>query len=228
MMAKRKSKPLSQRQSKILSYIEHCIASYNHPPSIREICDECNISSTSVADYNLKQLEKKGYIERKSNVSRGIQVLRPIGSLQKEKNTVRVPLYGTITAGQPIYTPNNDMLAEEYIELSRELFSAPFGKELYALRVKDQSMIDALVDDGDIVVLAHQETANNGDMVAAQLLRDGQYEWTLKRFHQEGEIVQLRPANPAMFTEQDVLEKFTFPAQDVKISGKVCLVIRQV
>lgn len=224
-MAAKKVKKLSARQESILLYIEECIVTRKHPPSIREICEHCQISSTSVADYNLKRLEAMGYIDRQSNISRGIQVLRPMGALLEADGKYNVPLYGTIAAGEPIFTPNNDTPPEKYIEIARGLLRAPANKTFYALRVKGQSMIDALVDDGDIVVLAHQETANNGDMVAAQIRNE---EWTLKRFFQRGNTVELRPANPAMYTEQDIKHKFTFPAGDVKISGKVCLVLRQI
>lgn len=225
MAAKKKEKKLSERQRSILLYIEECIATQTHPPSIREICEECEISSTSVADYNLKRLEALGYIDRKSNISRGIQVVRPIGALLESEEKYNVPLYGSIAAGEPIFTPDNEVPAEQYIEIARNLFRSPTNKTLYALRVKGQSMIDALVDDGDIVILSHQETADNGDMVAAQIRNE---EWTLKRFYRHGSKVELRPANPAMFTEEDVKQKFTFPAGDIKISGKVCLVLRQI
>ena len=228
MAVKKKSKKLSRRQKEILLYIEECIASNKHPPSIREICQKCGISSTSVVDYNLRRLEEMNYIDRKSNISRGIQVLSPIGALLQSASKYNIPLYGTITAGEPIFTPDNETPAEEYLEIARSLFGTSPTKPLYALRVKGQSMIDALVDDGDIVVLAHQENADNGDMVAAQIVSDGHHEWTLKRFYQRDNMVELRPANPAMFTEQDIKQKFTFPAENVKISGKVCLVVRQI
>jgi repressor LexA len=226
MAAKKKAKKLSQRQESILLFIEECIAERKHPPSIREICDHCDVSSTSVADYNLKRLEELGYIERTSKVSRGIQVSRPIGPLRETEETVHVPLYGQIAAGDPISIPEADVPPEDYIEVARNLLHSPPGRPLFALRVRGQSMIDALIDDGDIVVVAHQETAENGDMVAAWI--ESREEWTLKRFYRSGESVTLRPANPMLFTEQDVAEKLTFPASDVKISGRVCLVVRQV
>lgn len=229
MAVRKKRKKLSQRQKDILYYIEECIAANRHPPSIREICQKCDISSTSVADYNLKRLEEMGHIDRQSNISRGIRVLNPIGALLEHTNKYNIPLYGTITAGEPIFTPDNTTPAEGYIEISRSLLRTPSHRSLYALRVKGHSMIDALIDDGDIVVLAHQEFANNGDMVAAQIVNDDDHhQWTLKRFYQRGEMVELRPSNPMMFTEDDIKKKFTFLAKNVKISGKVCLVVRKV
>ena len=226
MAGKKKSKKPSERQERILLYIESCIAERRHPPSIREICDECDISSTSVADYNLKKLEEMGYIERTNKVSRGIQVIKPIGALLESDVSLNVPLYGRIAAGDPIAMPDPDVVPEDFIEIARTLLRLPPNREVFALQVSGQSMIDALVDDGDIVVLTHQQTAENGDMVAAWI--ESRQEWTLKRFHQNGDAVTLRPANPTMFTEKDIHERFTFPATDVQISGRVCMVLRQV
>jgi repressor LexA len=224
MTGKRKSKDLSPRQEKMLLFIEDCLANH-HPPSIREICESCDISSTSVADYNLKRLEELGYISRKDNVSRGIQVLRPIGTKLLDDSKVQVPLVGEIAAGKPMSVPDNDTVAENYIEIARDLIRVTPKRGLFALRVKGHSMIDALVDDGDIVVISPQETADNGNMVAAQI-RDSS-EWTLKRFYKKGDKIVLQPANSGMFSEEDVRTKFTFPATDVTIAGRVCLVLRQ-
>jgi repressor LexA len=224
-MPKTKKKEMSPRQECMLHFIEKCIATRKRPPSIREICDECGISSTSVADYNLNRLAELGYIDRTSKVSRGIEVIRPVGAMLESEQTINVPVYGKIAAGDPIYMPDSDVRPEEFVELARNLLKTPKSKKLFALRVEGQSMVDALVDDGDIVVLSHQETANNGDMVAAWI--ESREEWTLKKFFQSGETVTLRPANPAMFTEEVISQRFTFPAQDVKVSGKVCLVVRQ-
>lgn len=228
MAAKRKKKRLSERQRAMQMFIEECIAERNHPPSIREICDHCDISSTSVADYNLRRLEERGYIKRDRKVSRGIQVLRPIGAMLESEFAVNVPMYGSIAAGEPITIPEADVEPDHFIEVARDLIRAPKTRDLFALRVQGQSMIDALIDDGDIVVLAHQETADNGDLVAAWIA--SREEWTLKKFFQEGDSITLRPANPAMYSEEDVAQKFTFSAreEDVKISGKVCLVLRQI
>lgn len=225
MAKSKKEKKLSTRQECILQFIEQCVSRRKHPPSIREICEECDISSTSVADYNLKRLEEMGYIDRTSKVSRGIQVMRPIGAMLGTDQTINVPLYGRIAAGVPINMPDTDVAPDTFVELARNLFKPPQNKQLFALRVQGHSMVDALVDDGDIVVLAHQETADNGDLVAAWI--ESRDEWTLKKFYQQGDTITLRPANPMMFTDEDVVRKFTFPAQDVKVSGKVCLVVRQ-
>jgi repressor LexA len=225
-MADRKAKRLSERQRRMLLFIEDCIAKRSQPPSIREICDHCDISSTSVADYNLKRLEERGYISRMSNVSRGIQVTTPIGALQETEDSYNIPVLGKIAAGAPIPLPEDtDTPAEEFIELAKTHMRAPVGKQLFALRVEGHSMIDALVDNGDVVILTKQETANNGEMVAAWIRP--REEATLKRFYQNGDKVTLRPANASMFTEEEIKQNFTFPAEDIQISGKVCFVFRQ-
>ncbi len=224
MTGKRKSKDLSPRQEKILLYIEDCLANH-HPPSIREICEACKISSTSVADYNLKRLEELGYIDRKGNVARGIQVVKPIGTKLLDNSKLNIPLYGKIAAGEPVYVPDADAPVEDFVEVARTMIPGAANNRLFALRVKGQSMIDALVDDGDIVVIAQQDTADNGNMVAAQIRNSS--EWTLKRFYRKGDKVVLQPANSSMFNEEDVRSKFTFPANDVTIAGRVCLVLRQ-
>ncbi len=223
-MAAKNKTGLSKRQQRILLFIEQCIVDRSQPPSIREICDHCDISSTSVADYNLKRMEEKGYISRMSNVSRGIQVLRPNGPMLETEEAYNVPLCGKIAAGTPIPLPE-ESVPEDFIEIAKKHLRAPAGRKLFALRVEGQSMIDALVDDGDVVILSSQETADNGDMVAAWI--KSREEATLKRFYQQGDRVVLRPANRAMFTEEQIKKDFTFPASEVQISGKVCFVFRQ-
>ncbi len=224
MAAKKKVKPLSKRQSEILAFIEKCIAERKQPPSIREICDHCEISSTSVADYNLKRLEEQGYITRTNHISRGIQVLNPMGAMKESETSLMVPIWGKIAAGAPIPLPEG--VPDDMIEVAKPLFRAPPTRDVFALRVQGHSMIDALVGDGDIVILTSQETADNGDMVAAWI--HSREEATLKRFYQHGDKVTLRPANPDLYSEEDIKRDFTFPATDVQISGKVCLVLRQV
>ena len=226
MSPKRPKSELSDRQKSILHFIEKRIARKMPPPSIREICEGCDISSTSVVDYNLKRMEALGYIDRTGKVSRGIQVLRPIGALREDELKVNVPLYGRIAAGTPIQMPEGDRTPDDHLEVARDLLRAPVGQSLFALRVDGTSMVDALVDDGDVVILAAQETAERGEMVAAWI--QSRDEWTLKKYYPKGDgTVELRPANRASFTEKDIREKFTFPATDVQISGRVCLVLRQ-
>jgi len=211
------TKDLSDRQQNILGFIRKFIAENRFPPTIREIGEEVGISSTSVVKYNLDALEKKGFIERDGDISRGIRV---VGELfDRAVDVISIPLMGRIAAGQPIPVPDSTFSpfgADATIDLTRDIVKDDKG--IYALEVQGDSMIDALINDGDIVVMRHQERVENGEL-AAVWLRD-QEETTLKRFYLEGRQVRLRPANPTM---KDML----FPAENVQVMGKVVCVIRQ-
>lgn len=204
-------KELSPKQRKILSFIEEFIDEHDYPPSIRQIQEACEISSTSVVDYNLKALEKSGYIERDPDNARGIKV---IGRGQGRV----VPIIGTIAAGEPIPVPSADTWHYDYdetITLDRERLGS--SGDVFALRVKGDSMIEDNVEDGDLVVLRAAQTAQNGEMVAAWLERE--QETTLKRFYLEGERVRLQPRNARLspiYTEAD----------NVRIQGKVIDLVR--
>lgn len=210
-------KNLSPKQRQILDFIRRFIDRNNYPPSIRDIQLGCDISSTSVVDYNLKALERLGYIRRDREVSRAIELLDGSGRRQR---TVGVPVLGTIAAGQPIPVPNQDtwsMVAEEVIDVPED-FTA--GKEnIFALRVKGTSMIDALVNDGDTVLLQPANTATNGEMVAVWLKREG--ETTLKKFYHEGNRIRLQPANATM-------EPIYTDPENVEVQGKVVSVLRRI
>lgn len=208
---------LSARQSKILEFIQQFLTNYGYPPTVREIGEATGISSTSVVDYNLKALERMGIIRRDREVSRGIDLLvDPIR--QALDNLVRVPVLGVIAAGEPIPVPDeNTAYADEVLELTRDILLG-YGDELYALRVQGNSMIDALVKDGDIVIMRAQRAVENGEM-AAIWLKERQ-ETTLKRFYREGPMVRLQPANPTM-------KPLFVPAQQVEVQGKVVAVVRQ-
>ncbi|UCC64665.1 MAG: repressor LexA, partial [Anaerolineae bacterium] len=189
------------------------------PPSIREIGEAVAISSTSVVNYNLRILEKKGLIARDRTVSRGIRLLDEGPKPQRTfDGLIRIPLLGRIAAGSPIPVPQSDfsLFDGETIELARGVFTSQ--EDLYALQVRGDSMIDALVNDGDIVVMRHQQQAANGDMVAVWI-KDRE-ETTLKHFYLEGDTVRLQPANPTM------LPTFV-PAGSVEVQGKVVMIIRQ-
>jgi repressor LexA len=211
------AKDLSERQQNILQFIRDFIADNRFPPTIREIGEEVGISSTSVVKYNLDALEKKGLIERDGDISRGIRVVGDL--LDRAIDVVSIPLLGRIAAGQPIPVPDSTFSpfgADVTIDLTRDIVKDEKG--IYALEVQGDSMIDALINDGDIVLMRHQERVENGEL-AAVWLRD-QEETTLKRFYLEGRQVRLRPANPTM---KDML----FPAENVQVMGKVVCVIRQ-
>jgi repressor LexA len=213
-------KRLSERQHNILEFLGEYIVENGYPPSIREIGAATETSSTSVVTYNLKRLEEKGYISRDREVSRGLKLTSAAEAYVAPDSVVQVPLLGRIVAGEPIPVPSSDfyLMGDETIELTRDFLGDPKG--LYALEVEGDSMIDALVHDGDIVVMRHQRRVENGEM-AAVWLKD-QEEVTLKRFYQEeGGRVRLQPANPTM------KPIYLDDPRQVEVQGKVVMVIRQ-
>ena len=208
-------KGLSTKQQKILEFLRQFIRQKDYPPSIRDIQLGCEISSTSVVDYNLKALERLGYIRRDREVSRAIELLDGSG---RRPQTIPAPIIGTIAAGQPIPVPSEDTWSsvdyDNVVEVTEEMTR---GKErVYALRVKGTSMIDALVNDGDIVILEATNTADDGDMVAAWLKREG--EATLKKIYMEGDRVRLQPANESM-------EPIYTSRENVEVQGRVLTTI---
>jgi repressor LexA len=210
-------KSLSQRQQAILDFIVAFLDENDYPPTIRDIQQDLGISSTSVVDYNLRVLEERDYIRRNRNISRGIEV---VGRGPARSNVVSIPVIGSIAAGAPIPVPGEleGSEAVDVIDLGPEL--APKGAgNLFALRVRGHSMVDALINDGDIVILKQQQTCENGETVAVWL--EEEKETTLKKFYNEGDRVRLQPANVTM----DPI--FTDPA-NVRIQGKLVSVVRSV
>lgn len=208
-------KPLSRRQQDILTFIAGFSEEHSYPPTIREIQEGLGISSTSVVDYNLKVLEQRDEIRRNRNISRGIELTRKPAATP---NLVTIPVIGQIAAGQPIPVP--DDLATEAFPETLDLSPSMLGSSsdgLFALRVKGHSMIDALINDGDVVILRHQKTCENGDTVAVWLRDEG--ETTLKKFYNEGSRIRLQPANLTM----DPI--YTEP-ENVEIQGKLITVVR--
>ncbi|MBI2723900.1 MAG: repressor LexA [Chloroflexi bacterium] len=206
-------KGLSAKQQSILQFMREFIAEHDYPPSIRDIQLGCDISSTSVVDYNLKALERMGHIKRGREVSRAIELLERGGG--RRARTISVPIIGTIAAGQPIPVPSPENVDfDNVFDATEDMVR---GREnVFALKVRGTSMIDALVNDGDIVILEQTASCDDGDMVAAWLKREN--EATLKKFYREGDRVRLQPANSTM--------KPIFTAADnVEIQGKVLATI---
>jgi repressor LexA len=201
-------KGLSAKQQGILKFMRDFIDEHDYPPSIRDIQVGCDISSTSVVDYNLKALERQGFIKRGREVSRAIEVL---DGGRRRSRTVAVPIIGTIAAGQPIPVPSPENVDFDNVFEATEDMTR--GREnVFALKVRGTSMIDALVNDGDIVILEQTNACDDGDMVAAWLKREN--EATLKKFYREGDRIRLQPANSTM------KPIFTAP-ENVEIQGKV-------
>lgn len=207
---------MSSKQKRILRFIRKFLDTRGYPPTIRDIVSGCEISSTSVVTYNLARLEAAGYIRRHADISRGIELLT---NRQSHRHIVYVPIIGEIAAGEPIPVPGAEtweVVASEELEVTEELTRGKQG--VYALRVKGDSMIDALIKDGDIVLMEYMGNAENGDMVAAWL--KAEKEVTLKRLFREADRIRLEPANAQM---QPI---YTSP-ENVEIQGKVITVIRQ-
>jgi repressor LexA len=205
-------KDLSAKQQRILEYIRGFIEEHDYPPSIRQIQEACDISSTSVVDYNLRILEKQGQIRRDREVSRAIEVLH---GGRRAARVVPVPIIGTIAAGQPIPVPTDATDMSEVIEVSPEMVGE---RDVFALRVKGTSMIDALVNDGDVVILEQTSAPRDGEMVAAWLVKEE--EATLKKIYREGDRIRLQPANETM-------QPIYTDAGNVEVQGRVIAAIRQ-
>jgi repressor LexA len=213
-------KRLSERQRRILEFLAEYIEENGYPPSIREIGTAADISSTSVVSYNLKRLEERGYISRDKEISRGLKLTPATYARMLPEAVIQVPMLGRIVAGAPIPVPASDfpLMGDETVELTRDILGDPEG--LYALQVEGDSMIDALVHDGDIVVMRHQQRVENGEMAAVWLKE--REEVTLKHFYLEaGGRVRLQPANPTM------LPIYVDDPRLVEVQGKVVMVIRQ-
>jgi repressor LexA len=233
IMARKRSKTLTERQKKIMEVLARFQKQFGYPPSIREIGEKADISSTSVVNYYLDQLEEMGYIERDGRVSRGIRLIKPVNDGAQEalqtvreavEDLLRVPVIGRIFASSPVPVPSSDFSyydAETMVDVARSLLPArEKGNDLFALEVQGDSMIDAMVNDGDIVIMKATQEARNGELVAIWLKdRD---ETTLKYFYLENGRVRLQPANPLM---QPI---FIDDPNVVEIQGKVVMVIRQV
>jgi repressor LexA len=216
----RTRKGLTERHQKILDFLNQRLREQGYPPSIREIGEATGISSTSVVTYYLKQLSEMGLIERDAKYSRAVRLTNASNA-----DLLKIPILGPIAAGTPILVPDAGVtyIGDEMdaVDVARTLLPVQEkGLQPYALRVKGDSMIDAMINDGDIVIMKPAVKANNGDMVAIWLpARD---ETTLKYFFKEKDGYRLQPANPTMdpihISKDEPLE----------IKGKVIMVIRKV
>ena len=212
------NKKLSVRRQRILEFIQNFIEENGLPPTVRDIQKACDISSTSVVDYNLRILDRDGYLNRRPDVARGIELLDDSG--QPMNAVPKVQVVGRIAAGSPLpaFSTEESSAGQEFdtIEVAPEL--ARRHSRLYALEVQGQSMIDALIDDGDVVIVRPTGQAEPGEMVVAWL--KDEEEATLKKFYPEGERVRLQPANSTM-------NPIFSAATNVEIRGKVVSVIRK-
>ncbi len=193
----------------MLDYIERETRSTGVPPSIRQIGTALGISSTNGVRLHLQALQKKGYIRRSQRTSRGIVSLSrpPHAASPFRSTTVDVPILGRVAAGTPVMAAENH---EGSLTLDASLIK---NQESFALRVNGDSMINAGILDGDIVVVRLQQGANNGDIVVARM----DDEATVKRFFREKDKIRLQPENPTMAP---------IYGTDVEICGKVIALVR--
>jgi repressor LexA len=210
-------KSLSARQKRILEFIHSFVDDKTYPPTIRDIVSGCGISSTSVADYNLEILEREGYIRRHREISRGIELLD--GGWLKNKG-ITVPIIGQIAAGEPIPVPSSDswdnVASADTLEVPRSFIQGK--QDVYALQVKGFSMIDALINDGDYVLMQQTSIVENGAMAAVWLKNEKKA--TLKKVYVSPDRVRLQPANNQM-------KPIYVEPENVQIQGKVIAVIRK-
>lgn len=196
---------LSLKQKQILAYLKSEVQKKGYPPSVREICQAVNLKSTSTVHGHLSRLEKKGYIRRNPTKPRAIEIL----DREEQKEFIRVPIVGTITAGTPI-------LAVQNIE---DTFPIPshyvnWNENVFMLRVKGESMIDAGIFHRDLILVRQQCFADNGDIIVA-LLDDSA---TVKTYYKEKGHIRLQPQNISMSP---------IIVADVKILGKVIGLFRK-
>ena len=206
---------ITKTRLSILSFIRDFLQERGYAPTVRDIAKGCSISTSSVVQHHLNVLEREGHIHRDP------QVFRSIRLVEEESPAIpRVPLLGTIAAGEPLPVPTPDTWAtvpEETVQLTDELIRDREG--IYALKVKGSSMIDALIEDGDIVLMQQASTVDDGDMAAVWLKK--QQEVTLKKVYREKNRIRLQPANRQM-------EPIYQDPDNVEIQGKVIGVIRRI
>jgi len=199
---------------RILNFIRKFLDERGYAPTVRDIARGCNISTPSVVQHHLNKLESQGHIHRDPEIFRSIQLVE-----RKREAISRVPLLGTIAAGKPIPVPTSDTwtsIPEETLQLTDEVTRGKKG--IYALRVKGFSLIDALVGDGDIVLVQPTSTVEDGEMAAVWLKIE--QEVTLKKVYHEAGRIRLQPANKEM-------EPMYYPPEDVEIQGRVIGVLRK-
>jgi repressor LexA len=233
----RRSEGLSERHRKIMEFLTRFQEQSGYSPSIRQIGDSIGVKSTSLIDYYLNQLQQMSYIERDEHVSRSIRIMKPYYPSVAQRATevvrtavntindmLRVPVVGRIVASAPIPVPASDLNyfdSESGVDIARSLLPAKEKvSDLFALEVSGDSMIDAMINDGDLIIMKKAQEARNGEMVAVWI--DDNDETTLKYFYRENNRVRLQPANPTMGPI------FIDNPERLRIMGKVVMVIRQV
>ena len=194
---------LTKKQSEVLKFVKEFMVSHGYPPTVREIGEALGLSSPATTHSHLKGLEEKGYIRKNGSKNRAIELLVDNEYAKKNEEIVEVPLLGKITAGNPIEAIENP---GEYFSLPAYLI--PKQKEVFTLKVSGESMINAGIYDGDIVIVERCNTAINGEIVVAMT---DENEVTLKTFYKEDGYFRLQPEN-------DTMKPFIF--KNITILGK--------
>lgn len=202
---------LTKKQDEILTIIKKFIAKNGFAPTIRELCDLCNLSSTATVFVHLKNLTNKGYINQTGSKFRTIDLNVPNEYDKNHENVVEVPLLGNVAAGNPIEAIENP---DEFFNLPKEL--VPKKSEVFTLVVHGDSMINAGILNNDIVIVKKQKNANNGEIVVAMT---DDNEVTLKRFFKEDKYIRLQPENDLL--EPIILEKVTILGKAIGLYRKM-------
>ena len=202
---------LTSRQKDVLDFVKSYIVSHGYPPTVREIGQALNISSPATIHAHLKNLEKKGIIRKDNSKNRAIELLVDNEFADNSEKIIDVPLLGKITAGSPI----------EAIEMPDEYFSLPAyllpkGKEVFTLKVSGESMINAGILDGDVVIVERKNTARNGEIVVAM---NNDNEVTLKTFYKEKDHIRLQPENDTM--DPIILDNVTILGKAIGLYRKI-------
>ena len=202
---------LTKRQEDALKFIKTYIVSHGYPPTVREIATAIGVSSPATVQAHLESLADKGYIKKGNNKNRTIELMVKNEYLEQNEDVVDVPLLGKITAGNPIDAIQNP---NDFFSLPAYLI--PKDKEVFTLKVSGESMINAGILDGDIVIVERRNTARNGEIVVAMTEEN---EVTLKTFYKEKDHIRLQPEN-------DNMEPFIF--DNVFILGKAIGLYRKI
>jgi repressor LexA len=202
-----------------LRFIERYQNKFGRTPSYEEIRKGTGMNSKDHVYRDVKTLEESRYLKRERSISRGITLLRTAEGYPVTQNGYSIPVLGAIAAGNPIPLAETPV-ALDWIEITRAMI--PDAEDVYAVRVQGNSMMDALVNDGDTVVMKKQDSARNGELVAVRLKKDPtNVGVTLKRFFRRNGDVWLQPENPVLLAKR-------YKASEVEIQGKVLCVIRHI
>ena len=202
---------LTKRQEDTLQFVKEYIVSHGYPPTVREIAEALNVSSPATIQAHLDGLADKGYIKKGSNKNRTIELMVDNEFTNKDEQVIEVPLLGKITAGSPIEAienPNNYFSLPSYL--------IPKDREVFTLEVSGESMINAGIHDGDIVIIERRNTARNGEIIVAMTEEN---EVTLKTFYKEKDHIRLQPENDTM--EPIILSNVTILGKAIGLYRKL-------